>query len=106
MTDVVMSEMSGPQVAENLTAKRPNMRVLYVSGYPNDGVVPQSVLDSGCPFLQKIFGPLTLTKKVGEVLDRQVTSNERDAVWYRRYAGVSGDGSASNAAILEASNGG
>jgi len=69
VTDVVMPGLGGRQVAERLTRMRPEMRVLYLSGYMDDAIVRQGVLHHEVNFLQKPFMPPVLAQKVREVLD-------------------------------------
>lgn len=72
--DVILGDMSGPAVYEALRALRPNVRVLYMSGYADGAIVRTGVLDEGQPFLQKPFTPRELAVKVREVLDRDKDS--------------------------------
>ncbi|MBP9107896.1 MAG: response regulator, partial [Gemmatimonadaceae bacterium] len=69
VTDVVMPRMSGPRLAELLTADRPGMRVLLLSGYSGEAVTRHGTLAPETAFLQKPFGPMELARKVREVLD-------------------------------------
>ena len=69
LTDVVMPQMSGPEVAEKLLTVRPGIKVLYMSGYPDHPVFDQGGVSCETGFLPKPFSPHLLTRKVREVLD-------------------------------------
>jgi len=69
VTDVVLPEISGRVLADRLRPLRPEMRVLYMSGYPDHAIVHQGRLDPGTPFIQKPFTPEALARSVRSVLD-------------------------------------
>jgi PAS domain S-box-containing protein len=71
VTDVVMPGMNGSQLADEVCRERPAMRVLYISGYPEDAIARHGVLQEGRSFLQKPFPPGVLLRKVREVLDQE-----------------------------------
>src|SRR5438094_6696617 len=69
VTDVVMPEVSGRELADQLVQPRPDMKVLFMSGYTDDAVVRHGILQEGIAYLQKPFTPDTLARKVRAVLD-------------------------------------
>lgn len=69
LTDVVMPRLGGRELAEELAALRPDMKVLFMSGYTDDEIVRHGVLRAQTAFIQKPFAPSELARKVREVLD-------------------------------------
>jgi len=68
VTDVVMPEVSGKELADRLTSRFPRLRVLFMSGYTDEVVVKQGVREGSVNFIPKPFTPSALTQKVREVL--------------------------------------
>ncbi|MBI4831684.1 MAG: response regulator, partial [Candidatus Lindowbacteria bacterium] len=70
LTDVVMPEMSGPELAKRLSQIRPDMKVIYMSGYTDDAIVHHGVLQKEMDYIQKPYTVEKLTRKIRQVLDR------------------------------------
>jgi CheY-like chemotaxis protein len=68
ITDVVMPEMNGPELAGGLSRLWPGLRVLFVSGYSGDALLNRGTLENGTAFLQKPFAPSALRMKVAGLL--------------------------------------
>jgi CheY-like chemotaxis protein len=69
LTDVVMPGMGGRTLAQKLTERRPNLKVIYMSGYTDDAIIHHGVIDFGTHFLGKPFSGNDLKLKIREVLD-------------------------------------
>jgi CheY-like chemotaxis protein len=69
VTDVVMPEMNGRELAARLRTARPDLRTLFVSGYPATALAPRGVLEEGVHFLQKPFSVEDLAMSVRAALD-------------------------------------
>jgi CheY-like chemotaxis protein len=69
VTDVVMPRLSGRELVTRLTAARPDVKVLYISGYTDDSIFRHGVLEGGVAFLQKPFNLRDLAQKIRQVLD-------------------------------------
>ena len=65
-----MPGATGPELTRQLVAQRPELKVIYMSGFTEDAIVHQGVLDPGIAFLHKPFTSETLGRKIREVLDR------------------------------------
>ncbi|MDX1631536.1 MAG: response regulator [Thermoanaerobaculia bacterium] len=76
VTDVVMPDLSGPELAGRIREQRPELPVLYMSGYSDEAIVHHGVLPSATEFLPKPFSPGDLARKVREVLADRVQDEE------------------------------
>jgi two-component system, cell cycle sensor histidine kinase and response regulator CckA len=70
LSDVVMPEMGGRELAQSLALSDPDLPILFMSGYTGDDVVQRGLLDPGAPFQQKPFTPAALALKVRSLLDQ------------------------------------
>jgi PAS domain S-box-containing protein len=70
ISDVVMPEMGGRELAQSLGLSDPGLPILFMSGYTGEDVVQRGLLDPGAPFQQKPFTPVTLATKVRAMLDQ------------------------------------
>ncbi|MFH0765877.1 MAG: response regulator, partial [Calditrichota bacterium] len=71
VTDVVMPIMGGAELISQLQKLWKSVKYLYMSGYTSNVVVHDSILAEGVPYLQKPFRPLTLVRKVRDILDKK-----------------------------------
>ncbi|HYJ04406.1 MAG TPA: ATP-binding protein [Chthoniobacterales bacterium] len=72
VTDIVMPGMNGPALARALSEHQPSIKILYVSGYSDNDISAQGVIDPGLVVLQKPFTQQSLSRKVRELLDSDV----------------------------------
>jgi len=79
LTDVVMPGIPGSELAQRLTAERPEMKVLYMSGYTDDTVILRGALTEEKAFVQKPFTIAHLARKIREVLDTPADSPDKPA---------------------------
>jgi CheY-like chemotaxis protein len=68
LTDVIMPKMSGKELAEQLTQTRPQLKVIFMSGYTDDVISHHGILNPDINFLQKPFSLIDMARKVREVL--------------------------------------
>ena len=80
LTDVVMPRMGGRELAERFASRRPEARLLFVSGYTDDAALRESLRHRDTPFLQKPYALETLARAVREALDRRPSSPSRGEV--------------------------
>ncbi len=71
LTDVVMPNVSGPELIEKIKNDFPHVKVLFMSGYTDDAVVKHGLIEAGVAFIQKPYTPLGLARKVRQVLDEK-----------------------------------
>jgi PAS domain S-box-containing protein len=75
VSDVVMPAMGGPALVQRLRLERPHVKVLFVSGYTDDAIVRQGVLEPGVEFLQKPFSLAALGRRIREILGARDSRN-------------------------------
>lgn len=69
ITDVLMPEIDGPELAKTLCTARPDLKVIYISGYTDHSLAPEGVLEPGTVLVNKPFSVRLLSAKMREVLD-------------------------------------
>jgi DNA-binding NtrC family response regulator len=76
LTDVVMHPLSGPDLAEQLMRSRPEMKVVFISGYADASLAPDGVLKPGTVLVNKPFSMKTLSAKLREVLETPASAGK------------------------------
>jgi CheY-like chemotaxis protein len=76
VTDVVMPRLSGRELATRMAAQRPNIKILFISGYTDDSIFRHGVLEGGVAFLQKPFNLKDLAHKIRQVIDGEPAATE------------------------------
>ena len=76
VTDMMMPQMGGTELADRLKAARPNLKVLFMSGYTDSAIIRYDLPKLGTTFLQKPFSPQRLIRKVRDMLDREEKTME------------------------------
>ena len=79
VTDIVMPEMGGRELADRLRAERSDLKILFISGYTNDEIVRRGVSDSDMDFIQKPFSSDDFLRRVREMLDGEPSSSSSEA---------------------------
>ncbi|MDP8242234.1 MAG: response regulator, partial [Candidatus Celaenobacter antarcticus] len=69
LTDIIMPEMNGRELAERMRVEKPLLKILFMSGYTGEEMRNRGVLEPGTNFIQKPFSPDSLVEKVREVLE-------------------------------------
>ena len=77
MADVIMPKMGGKVMAAWLETKKPDLKILFTSGYTDDAIAHHGMLDPSVAFLSKPYTIATLTRKVRELLDAAPTETSR-----------------------------
>ena len=77
ITDVVLPKISGREMAAQILRARPDMKLLYMSGYTESAIVATGILTKEVPFLQKPFTPAALAQKVREILQENDKTNDK-----------------------------
>ena len=69
LTDIVMPNVSGKELADQLAVKQPDLVIIFMSGYTDDTIGKKGVLTENINFIQKPFSPVSLAEKVRDILD-------------------------------------
>ncbi|MDZ7724456.1 MAG: response regulator [candidate division KSB1 bacterium] len=69
LTDVVMPNVSGKELADQLAVKQPDLVIIFMSGYTDDTIGKEGVLTENINFIQKPFSPASLAEKLRDILD-------------------------------------
>jgi two-component system, cell cycle sensor histidine kinase and response regulator CckA len=79
LTDIIMPEMNGRELADEIVRRQPSIKILFTSGYADDTIARHGVLETGVAFIQKPYRPRALAWKVREVLGQPAVRNSNVA---------------------------
>jgi two-component system, cell cycle sensor histidine kinase and response regulator CckA len=79
ITDVVIPDMNGPEIARQLAVSRPNLSTLFMSGYMDDSLTDHGLRAGHVDFIQKPFSPRVLAERVREILDRARAADQKSS---------------------------
>jgi PAS domain S-box-containing protein len=80
LLDVMLPKVCGPEIYERISAERPDLSVIFATGYSADSAMLQQVEERGLPVIQKPYSPRDLARKVREVLDKKCMQSETAGV--------------------------
>ena len=79
LSDIILPDHHGPEIAEEINTHNPDIKILFMSGYADDRIAYSEITDKKIPFLSKPFSPYAMSRKVREVLDHKQELKEKSS---------------------------